>query len=96
MDLDRRYKIALVNPKPLVAYFSMWEAESDLVILERLDSGEVEGAKVINVNWSNDTGCLEVLLYRDDWPVVPFGMVIERMPGLMGTVQVARQLVPLG
>ena len=95
MELERRYKIALVNPKSLVAYFSKWEAESDLVILERLDSVEVKGAQVINVDWANNTGCLEVLLYREDWPIVPFGMVIERMPGLMETVQVARQLVPL-
>ena len=48
------------------------------------------------MNGGNDTGCLEVLLYREDWPIVPFGIVIERMPGLMATVQVARQLVPLG
>ena len=94
MDLERRYKSALVNPKSLVNYFSMWNQEADLVCLERLDSLDVEGAQVINVSWAPEVACLEVLLYRDDWAIVPMGILIERI-GLLATVSVTRQLVPL-
>lgn len=73
----------------------MWNDDSDFITLRRLSGDEVEGATVINAQWAIDTNSLEVLLYRDDWPIVPLGSVFTRIHGFFSTTQVTRQLVPL-
>jgi hypothetical protein len=42
-----------------------------------------------------DVDCLDVMLYREDWAIVPDGDIIVKLPGLAPYSRFIRQLVPL-
>ena len=92
--LQRRFKLAYIDPKLIVQYLQTWETTDNCVTLRRLDGLQVEGAQIISCNWAYEMGCLEILLYRADWEIVPMGMKIPRIPGLVETFQEVRFLVP--